>query len=93
MIRSIDSLPTDTTFQQIIPYVSLGARLSTIIKGSNVYSDVDTMYLLVTMSKCLQNKAKECEIPSLDLKSVLVDQLLNLMKNRKTPIYPVLSSH
>lgn len=76
MIHSIDSLPTVTTFQQIIRYVSLGARLSTLIKGSNVDSSCDQMNLLVIMSKCLHNKAKECDISSSDPEEVLEDQLL-----------------
>ncbi|KZR96870.1 Uncharacterized protein APZ42_008553, partial [Daphnia magna] len=36
IVRGVDAHPTVTSFQQIIRYVSLGARLSTIIQGANV---------------------------------------------------------
>lgn len=65
MIRSIDSLPAVTTFQKIIRFVSLGVRLLTVTKGSNVDSDVNNKNMLVLMS---QNT-------SADLKADLEDQL------------------
>jgi hypothetical protein len=64
-----------TSFQQIIRYVSLGARLSTIIQGANV-DNVEQMNILVTMSKCLKRQAKESDIRASDLRSVLEDKLL-----------------
>ncbi len=64
-----------SSFQQIIRYVSLGARLSTIIKGANV-DNVEQMNILVTMSKCLQRQAKESDIRASELRSVLEDKLL-----------------
>jgi hypothetical protein len=64
-----------TSFQQIIRYVSLGARLSTIIQGANV-DNVEQMNILLTMSKCLQRQAKESDIRASDLRSVLEDKLL-----------------
>jgi len=75
IVRSIDSHPTVTSFQHIIRHVSLGARLSTIVRGANV-DNVDCINILVKMSKCLQRKAKECDIESADLKAVLEDELL-----------------
>lgn len=55
--------------------MSLGARLSTIIKGANV-DNVEQMNILVTMSKCLQRQAKESDIRASELRSVLEDKLL-----------------
>ncbi|KZS02441.1 Uncharacterized protein APZ42_000517, partial [Daphnia magna] len=75
IIRSVDSHPTVTSFQQIIRYVSLGARLSTILKGSNV-DNKEEINVLVTMSKCLQRHAKECDVNASYLKAVLEDKLL-----------------
>ena len=75
MVRSVDSHPTVTSFQHIIRYVSLGARLSSLLKGANV-DNVEQMNILVTMSKCLKSAAKECDIQASDLKAVLEDELL-----------------
>lgn len=75
IVGSIDSHPTVTSFQHIIRHVSLGARLSTIVRGANV-DNVDCINILVKMSKCLQRKAKECDIASADLKAVIEDELL-----------------
>ena len=72
----MDSHPTVTSFQHIIRYVSLGARLSKLVKGANV-DYVEQMNMLVTMSKCLQRRAKECDLAAADLKAVLEDELLN----------------
>lgn len=45
------------------------------MKGANVDS-AENMDILVTMSKCLQRQAKECDIQAADLKAVLEDELL-----------------
>ncbi|EFX67538.1 hypothetical protein DAPPUDRAFT_261487 [Daphnia pulex] len=68
IVRGVDAHPTVTSFQQIIRYVSLGARLSTIIQGANV-DNVEQMNILVTMSKCLKRQAKESDIRASDLRS------------------------
>jgi hypothetical protein len=64
IVRSVDSHPTVTSFLQIIRYISLQARLSYLVKqvkGSNI-DDKEPVELLVTMSKCLQEHAKESDI-------------------------------
>ncbi len=45
------------------------------MKGANV-DNVEQINMLITMSKCLQGSAKECDVAAADLKAVLEDELL-----------------
>lgn len=81
MVRSVDSHPTVNSFLQIIRFVSLYARLNTVIKGSNIDNN-EQMEILATTSKCLKHKAKQCDIDASDLKRALEDTLLNELTTR-----------
>lgn len=67
--------------------VSLHARLNTVIKGSNIDSSED-IKILVTMSKCLRDKAKRCDIDAADLKKCLEDTLLKELTVRYVDSIP-----
>ncbi len=68
-------------------YVSLLARLNTVIKGSNIDSS-EQIVILVTLSKCLQHKAKQSDIAAADLKKSMEDTLLNELTTRYVDSLP-----
>lgn len=68
-------------------YISLHARLNTVIKGSNIDSS-EHIRILVTMSKCLRAKAKECDIAAADMKKALEDKLLKELTERYVDSIP-----
>ncbi|EFX61647.1 hypothetical protein DAPPUDRAFT_338581 [Daphnia pulex] len=79
IIRSVDSHPTVTSFLQIIRYVSLQCRLSCLVKqvkGSNI-DNKEPIEMLVTMSKCHQEHAKESDITVKEHKEAIKDKLLD----------------
>lgn len=69
--------PTAVSFLTIIRIVSLKSRVSNLIKlnGSNVDNKVQ-MPILVTMAKCLQRTAKECNVDAAKAEKELQDVLL-----------------
>ncbi|KAK4003944.1 hypothetical protein OUZ56_005689 [Daphnia magna] len=78
IVRSVDSHPTVTSFLQIIRYVSLQSRLSFLmkqVKGSNI-DNKEPLEMLVTMSQCLQQHAKDIDITVKDFKEAIKDKLL-----------------
>lgn len=68
--------------------VSLHARLNVVIKGSNVDSSED-IKILVTISKCLSEKAKQSDLAADDLKKSLEDKLLKELTVRYVDSIPV----
>jgi hypothetical protein len=79
IIQSVDSHPTVTSFLQIIRYVSLQSRLSCLVKqvkGSNI-NNKELIEMLVTMSKCHQEHAKESDITVKEYKEAIKDKLLD----------------
>lgn len=92
MIRSVNSHPTVTTFQCVIRNVLLGAYLSSTVPGSNV-DNVEQMNVLLTISKCLEQKVKECDIEASDLKAVMEDKLLKEITIRYVEMFPQPKKH
>lgn len=67
--------------------MSLHARLNTLIKDANV-DNSEQIAVLVTMSKCLQQKAKQCEISAKDLKQSIQDNLMKELAIRYVDSLP-----
>lgn len=68
-------------------YVSLLARLNTVVKGSSIDSS-EQIVVLATISKCLQHKAKQSDIAAADLKKCMEDILLKELTSRYVDSLP-----